>query len=231
MSNARFELVVFDLAGTTVIDHDDVTHCLRQTLKLRAGLEIPLKQANTLLGRAKDVGLAEMLTLHGRPHGPADPFVLELLADFEERMIHHYLTDPGVGELSNASEVFADLKSMGVKIGVDTGFSVRVTTALIDRMGWQKSGLLDGWISCDQVKIGRPAPYMIYHLMERLGVTDVARVIKIGDTPNDIKMGKSARCGLTIGVLNGSHTAEELNPHHPDQLIADISGLVPLVQS
>lgn len=225
MTRARFDLVVFDLAGTTVVDHDDVTHCLRETLKLRAGLEIHLKEANTLLGRAKDVGLAEVLSHHGKPHQPNDPFVLELLADFEERMIHHYLTDPGVGELSNASKVFADLKAMGVKIGVDTGFSVRVTTALIARMGWEKAGLLDGWISCDQVKIGRPAPYMIYHLMERLGVTDVARVIKIGDTPNDIKMGKAARCGLTLGVLNGSHTADELQAHSPDALLPDISSL------
>jgi phosphonatase-like hydrolase len=230
MPTVKFDLIVFDLAGTTVYDNNDVTHCLRETLKARAGLEITLKQANTLLGRAKDVGLAEILTLHGKPHQPGDPFVQELLADFEERMIRHYLTHPSVGELSEASKVFAQLKALGVKIGVDTGFSVKVTAALIDRMGWEKAGLLDAWTSCDQVKKGRPAPYMIYQLMERLDVTDVARVIKIGDTPNDIKMGKFARCGLTIGVLNGSHTADELNAHHPDLLIPDISKLPEIVR-
>ncbi len=91
------------------------------------------------------------------------------------------------------------------------------------------NGLLDAWTSCDQVKKGRPAPYMIYQLMERLDVTDVARVIKVGDTPDDIKMGHAARCGLTVGVLNGSHAAEELAAHHPDAMIADIRELVEMV--
>jgi phosphonatase-like hydrolase len=230
MKQPLFDLVVFDLAGTTVYDRDDVTHCLRETLKLRASLEIDLKEANTLLGRAKDVGMAEVLSNHGKPHEAGDPFVQELLADFEERMIHHYLTHPSVKELSEASKVFSQLKSIGVKIGVDTGFSVKVTSALIDRMGWQRAGLLDAWTSCDQVKKGRPAPYMIYRLMETLDVPDVSRVIKIGDTPNDIKMGRAARCGLTVGVLNGSHTAEELRVHHPDLLIPDITSLASLVQ-
>jgi phosphonatase-like hydrolase len=229
MKQPLFDLVVFDLAGTTVYDNDDVTHCLRETLRIRAELEIQLKEANTLLGRAKDVGLAEVLTNHGKPHHAGDPFVLELLGDFEERMMHHYRTHPSVRELSEASKVFAQLKALGVKIGVDTGFSAKVTAALIDRMGWQKAGLLDAWTSCDQVKKGRPAPYMIYHLMETLDVTDVGRVIKVGDTPNDIKMGKAARCGLTLGVLNGSHTADELSAHHPDQLIPNIASLAALV--
>jgi len=231
MKKALYDLIVFDLAGTTVYDRDDVTYCLRQTLKIREGLDISLKEANTLLGRAKDVGLAEVLTNHGKPYQATDSHIQDLLADFEERMIKHYLTDPSVKELSDASRVFAELKSLGVKIGVDTGFSVKVTAALIDRMGWEKAGLLDSWTSCDQVKKGRPAPYMIYQLMERLDVTDVGRVIKIGDTPNDIKMGRAARCGLTVGVLNGSHSAAELQAHEPDALISDITCLLEMVRA
>lgn len=230
MNRTKFDLVVFDLAGTTVIDRDDVTLCLRKTLKERAGLDITLETANTALGRAKDLALAEMLTLNGRPHRPEDPFVQELLADFEERMIHHYLTDPGMGELAEASRVFRELRALDIKVGIDTGFSDRVTKALIDRMGWEKAGLLDAWTSSDQVRMGRPAPYMIYHLMERLGVTDVARVIKIGDTPSDIRMGKAARCGLTLGVLNGSHKRHELEVHGPDALVPDIRALLEMVK-
>ena len=231
MCPSAFDLVVFDLAGTTVVDRDDVTFCLRQTLARHANLDIELGEANTLLGRAKDVGLAEVLTRHGRPSKADDPIVLELLADFEERMIHHYRADPGAVELAEASRVFAELKSMGVLVGVDTGFSVRVTAALIERVGWGRAGLLDAWTSCDQVRAGRPAPYMIYHLMEKLGVTNVARVIKIGDTPSDIKMGLAARCGLTLGVLNGSHTREELQAHHPDAIVDDIRALPGLVRA
>jgi phosphoglycolate phosphatase-like HAD superfamily hydrolase len=44
-------------------------------------------------------------------------------------------------------------------------------------------------------------------------------------------MGRNARCGLTVGVLNGSHGREELAAHHPDALIPDITHLPDLVRS
>lgn len=83
MRKIQFDLIVFDLAGTTVYDRDDVSSCLRETLSQRADLDVTLKEANTLLGRAKDVGLAELLTNHGKPHSPDDAFVQALLTDFE----------------------------------------------------------------------------------------------------------------------------------------------------
>lgn len=228
--HARFDLVIFDLAGTTVADNDDVTRCIRDTLRELAGLDLPLVEANLALGAAKDQSMAELLTRHGRPHSASDPFVQNLLHDFEQRMIRFYLEDPVVRELSDASAVFRTLRGSGVKIGVDTGFSRRVTGAILQRMGWERAGLLDAWTSCDQVAVGRPAPYMIYQLMERLGVTDVARVVKVGDTPRDLRMGANARVGLNVGVLNGSHKRHELEACPHDLLLPDISHL-PAVMS
>lgn len=229
MTRSRFDLIVFDLAGTTVSDQDDVTRCIRATLEEKAGLSLTLQEANLALGRAKDVAMAEFLTARGRPCRPDDALVQSLLGDFEQRMITFYLEDPGVKELCDASEVFRLLKGMGIRIGVDTGFSKRVTAALIHRMQWEANGLLDAWTSCDQVAQGRPAPYMIYQLMERLGVTDVGRVVKIGDTPRDLQMGINARCGLTVGVTRGSHSEAELRAVPHDALIPDISHLVSLL--
>jgi phosphonatase-like hydrolase len=124
--------------------------------------------------------------------------------------------------------VFADARVMGIKVAADTGFSARVAKSVLHRLGWDKPGVLDAWISADQVRMGRPAPYMIYRLMEQLEVTDVSRVIKVGDTAVDIQMGKAARCGLTVAVLSGSHTAEQLRSHQPDAIIADVSHILGL---
>lgn len=222
-------MVVFDLAGTTVVDRDDVTRCMRDTLQEKEGIALTLQQANRCLGRAKDLAIAEFLTEHGKPSQATDPHVLKLLEDFEQRMIRFYLEDPNVAELSNASAVMTRLRELGVRSTVDTGFSRRVTAAILHRMGWERAGLIESWTSSDQVTQGRPAPYMIYQLMERLGVTDVARVIKIGDTPADLMMGRNARCGLTIGVLNGAHSHAELHAVPHDLLIPDISHLPNLV--
>ena len=42
--------------------------------------------------------------------------------------------------------------------------------------------------------------------MKRLGVTDAKRVIKIGDTPSDLKAGRNAGCLLSLGLTNGTHS-------------------------
>ncbi len=62
----------------------------------------------------------------------------------------------------------------------------------------------DTWFSPDSTnQKGRPYPYMIFRNMEALDVSDVHRVLKIGDTTADIKEGKSAGV-FTAGVIIGS---------------------------
>lgn len=228
LSRPRFDLVVFDLAGTTVLDRDDVTRCFRATMQEKTGVELTPDEANTALGRPKDVAFADLLTRHGHASVATDRHVQDLLADFDARMVRYYLEAPDVQEYEGTSAVFRALRGMGVKVTLDTGFTRQVTAALVERMGWERNGLLDAWISCDQVQAGRPAPYMIYHLMERLGVADVARVMKVGDTPNDLKMGRNARC-FNVGVLSGAFTRGQLEQHPHDLLLPDITRLPPLV--
>lgn len=50
---------------------------------------------------------------------------------------------------------------------------------------------------------GRPYPYMVFRNLEALGVTDVRRAAKVGDTVSDINEGKHAGV-LAIGVVEGS---------------------------
>jgi phosphoglycolate phosphatase-like HAD superfamily hydrolase len=61
--------------------------------------------------------------------------------------------------------------------------------------------------------------------MELTGVTDARRVAKVGDTPSDLQEGRAAGCGLVIGVTNGSHTREQLEPHPHTHLIDNLREL------
>merc|ERR1719482_2515106 len=70
--------------------------------------------------------------------------------------------------------------------------------------------VVDGWISSYDVKEGRPYPYMIHTLMERLGIQNVRRVCKVGDSVRDIEEGRNAGCGLVVGVLSGADSAQDL---------------------
>lgn len=229
-SNNAIRLAVFDLAGTTVFDGDAVGNSLRQALRQGAGLEISRDEANTIMGTPKDQAIARILTAHGRNSTATDAHVLELLAQFERIMLEHYRHAPDVVELDSASVVFETLLGRGIFVGIDTGFSTPITEAVLERMGWLKTGLVSAWTCSDKVKAGRPAPYMVYQLMERLGVIDVATVAKVGDTPSDLNMGKNARVGLNVGVLNGSHTRAQLEVHPHDVLLAGISQLPEFIQ-
>ena len=62
----------------------------------------------------------------------------------------------------------------------------------------------DCWFSPDSVSnMGRPYPYMIFKNMEKLKVSSVKNVIKVGDTVYDINEGIDAGV-VTVGVIEGS---------------------------
>jgi len=51
--------------------------------------------------------------------------------------------------------------------------------------------------------IGRPYPYMLWRNLEKLGVSSINEVLKIGDTSADMHEGKNSGC-LCVGVVKGS---------------------------
>jgi phosphoglycolate phosphatase-like HAD superfamily hydrolase len=61
----------------------------------------------------------------------------------------------------------------------------------------------------------KPAPDMVLHVCARLGV-EPARTAMIGDSPADLRMGRSAGAGRVIGVLTGVGTLDDL------ELLADL---------
>lgn len=210
-----FQLAVLDMAGTTVFDGDAVHHCLCDAMREVAGIPVSRDQANRVMGIPKPVAIASLLEETGA--APADEaLVARVLGDFERRMLAHYQSSPEVREADGATEAFERLHRRGLRVALDTGFSRKITDAVLHRLGWGRSGVVDASVSSDEVAHGRPAPDMIFRAMELTGVSDAARVIKVGDTPADLQQGAAAGCGLVVGVTSGSHTEAQLRayPHH-----------------
>jgi len=219
-----YELVVFDIAGTTVYDGDAVGTCLRRALEHVAGLAFGRAEVNAVMGIPKPVAIRRLLD--GRPGARSDRGrVDEVYRDFERRMLEHYRSGPEVVEVDGASDVFRELRARGLKVALDTGFGRPVTDAVLARLGWSVPGVIDATVTADDVAAGRPAPDMVYRAMELTGVRDVGRVVKVGDTPSDLQEGTSAGCGMVVGVTSGSHTADELRPHPHTVLIGSIREL------
>lgn len=223
------ELIVFDLAGTTVKDDFDVHRVLQNTLA-RHDVMITIEDASEVMGIPKPVAIRSLLKK--RYSGSAiitDEWVDEIHKQFVGEMVWFYETSHTVGENEGVSETFARLKEKGIRIAVDTGFSRLITTPILKRMNWVTNQLIDCSVTSDEVPRGRPFPDMIFEAMRKTGVSDPKSVMKVGDTVSDIQQGKAAGCGLTVGITSGSFSTESLQREQPHSLINSIPDVMRLI--
>lgn len=211
----KIDLIVFDLAGTTVKDNRDVHRVLQQAMK-KHDVDISLDDANEVMGIPKPIAIRMLLEQRydGGRHID-DEWITEIHKDFVKEMIHFYQTDVDVKEIEGVTQLFKELKESKLKVFVDTGFDRQITDVLLRRLGWVDGGLIDGSVTSDEVANGRPHPDLIYKAMALAGVTDVKRVAKVGDTPADLQEGYAAGCGLVVGVASGAFSRAALleQPH------------------
>ena len=213
------ELVIFDMAGTTVNDEDGVNRSVRAALE-HVGISVTRDAVNQVMGIPKPIALTKLIE-----DSPKPELIAQLDAihdDFVRRMIRFYQSDPSVHEIAGAGETFRKLRAAGIKVALDTGFTRNIVDVLLERLGWKGGGVLDATVTSDEVPRGRPHPDMIQKLMRDLGVGDASRVAKVGDTPSDLEEGQAAGCGMVIGVTQGSHTAEQLKPHKHTHLVGTV---------
>jgi len=222
------ELVVFDLAGTTVHDNNDVPRILQNALQ-RFDVAISLKDAARVMGIPKPIAIRELAIEKGISD-PDNKWIEKVHRVFTDDMIHFYQTDASVREKEGVSETFRKLKSLGIKIAVDTGFSREITTPLLERMQWHKNDLLDFSVTSDEVPRGRPFPDMIFKSMALTGVRDVNHVAKVGDTASDMEEGTAAGCHWVIGITSGAYTHEELTKVKHSHLVNSISEILPILK-
>jgi len=217
------ELVVFDMAGTTVNDEDSVSRCVQGALAAR-DVMVTVADVNRVMGLPKPEALRILIGESPR-RDALEGQIDDIYRDFVARSIRFYETDPSVREVSGTEQTFRALQQAGIKVALNTGFNRAITQTILDRLGWSGSPLIDATICSDEVPRGRPYPDMIQELMRRLGIDGPAKVAKVGDTPADLHEGKNAGCGLNVGVTEGTHTREQLEPHPHTQLIASVSEL------
>ncbi|KOO21276.1 3-hydroxyisobutyrate dehydrogenase [Chrysochromulina tobinii] len=97
------------------------------------------------------------------------------------------------------------------------------TQAIVDRL--KLNEIVDGYISAQDVPRGRPSPYMVHALMAKLGVEDVSKVAKAGDTERDIGEALNAGCRQAIGVLSGADSEAALRASGATVIVQNITKL------
>ncbi len=219
----HLDLVVFDVAGTTVEDLGQVPAAFKAAFEAH-GITLTPDQLSLVRGWSKRQAVRQLV-----PAGSDREHLAGVVYDsFCERLTRMF-QEQGVRPLPGVLDVFGWLKQNGVRLALNTGFDRRITERLISTLGWAHE--VDA-ISCgDDVREGRPAPYLIFHAMESAGVTSVHRVVTVGDTAADLRAGYNAGVRCNLGVLSGAHTREQLACEPHTQLLASLAELPDVVSS
>ncbi|HVF66960.1 MAG TPA: phosphonatase-like hydrolase [Pyrinomonadaceae bacterium] len=215
------ELVIFDMAGTTVEDCGEVPDAFVGALA-EHGIRVTPEQLSAVRGSSKRQAVLDLI-----PAGPGRQSRAAAVYDsFRERLAIRYRSD-GVRAVAGAVSTFRRLRERGVRVALNTGFDRETTVLLLDALGWD-GRVVDAVVCGDDVSRGRPAPYLIFRAMEAAGACSVRGVVNVGDTVLDLRAGHNAGVRWNVGVLSGAHAraALEAAPHtHLLASVADLPGL------
>lgn len=234
------ELVVFDMAGTTVTDHHEVERCFAEAAA-ETGLFVTGERILAMQGLAKRYVFETLWKEQlGDMHPDVQPQVDVSYATFRRILEQHYLTH-GATPTEGCLETFAYLHERGIAVALTTGFYRVVTDIILEKLGWltgldgrrvgTADSLLQVSIASDEVERGRPYPHMIERAMQLLDISNPKAVINIGDTPSDLLSGRAAGVALNLGVTNGTHSREQLEDSPHDLLLNSLAELPALLAS
>lgn len=221
-------LVVFDMAGTTVEDKNNVHEALISGFASQQ-LTITLDDANRVMGIPKPVAITQLLRENFGQKNTDVALVARIHNVFVKEMISFYSNDSSVKPKIGAEETFAQLHLQNIKVVLDTGFSRDIADTIIYRFNWQRNNLIDGSVTSDEVQNGRPYPDLIHKAMKDQGVYFANEVAKVGDTMSDLEEGTAAGCRYVIGITTGAYSALDLAQGPHTHLIENLNEVVSIV--
>lgn len=216
--NTPLDLVVFDMAGTTVID-DGVVEQAFQRAAERTGIadrmpwEDALDYVRVTMGQSK---IDVFTHLGGGDIAAAEQATVAFEVAYAE-----IVAEQGAHEIPGAASTLAGLRDSGIKVVLTTGFAPVTRDILIDALGWRE--LIDLALSPVDAGRGRPAPDLVLTAALRMQVSAMAAVAVVGDTASDVATGRNAGAGFVAGVLSGAHDRQALA--HADVVLNDITEL------
>jgi phosphonoacetaldehyde hydrolase len=200
----RFDLVIFDWAGT-IVDFG----CQAPVIALREAFGrhgVPISDAEVRrdMGKAKadhvrallqePVIAASWAAARGHPATEAD--VAALMVDLGPLMRDQAARAARL--IDGARATVEALRAEGIKVASSTGYT-RDMMAPVLREAAAQGYVPDHLVCANETPAGRPAPLMIYKACAELGVWPLSRVVKVDDAEAGIAEGRAAGC-FTVGV-------------------------------
>jgi phosphonatase-like hydrolase len=221
------ELVVFDMAGTTVKDKNYVGIAFQNAMD-KYGYPVAIENINPIMGYEKPLAIKMMLDKFEPNRIKVTASLINSIhSEFVASMLKFYETSDDIVPLPHVEETFLKLRKAGIKVALDTGFSRDIADVIIRQLGWEDK--IDFLVASDEVEQGRPYPDMIEKIKAALNIRSSDVIAKVGDTEVDINEGINSGCKYVIGITTGAFTREQLMSYNPTHIIDDIADVLSIV--
>lgn len=234
LRNFRAQGIIFDKDGT-LIDFDAMwggwVVYLAEQLQAASGLDV---RETLCRAMGYDDGNHKVLA-HGKlaasPMAQLYRLTVEVMqahglnAEHAERVVEQgwCIPDPVLlaKQFTDTRHLFEKLHHNKVKIAIATTDDRTPTQAMIE--AFDIEDYLSTMVCADDGVPAKPAPDMALAICELMKLHP-SKVMVIGDTTADLRMGRAAGAGLVVGVLSGVSAASDLIPY-ADVLIDSVDDL------
>ncbi len=126
----------------------------------------------------------------------------------------------------SAKVLLSSLKAAGIPVALCSNVGRKAMDGILLLMGWNQA--FNVTVSRDEVRFLKPDPEGLTKTIERLGLAP-REVIFIGDSRTDIRTAKKAGCSVAVAA-QGENTRKEMEPLHPDHLLASLHPLMDILK-
>ncbi|UUU41861.1 phosphonatase-like hydrolase [Streptomyces sp. NBC_00162] len=224
--NTKKNLIVLDMAGTTVADGGLVERAFERAAE-RLGVEPGSADHAEKLQYVRDTMGESKISVFRHLFGTED-LAQRANSAFEEA--YGELVDGGlIAPIPGAREAIEKLRADGRTVALTTGFARVTQDAILDALGWQDLADLT-LCPADAGGRGRPYPDMVLAAFLRTGaVADVREIVVAGDTAYDMLSGRRSGAGTVAGVLTGAHDRAALTEHGATHVLGSVAELPQLL--
>ncbi|MFF7228657.1 phosphonatase-like hydrolase [Streptomyces sioyaensis] len=220
------QLVVLDMAGTTVADGglvEEAFEAAARSLGVAPGSAEHGRQLAYVRATMGESKISVFRHLFGD-----EPTARRANAAFETA--YGELVDGGrIAPVDGAREAIEALRAAGRTVVLSTGFARVTQDALLAALGWQELADLT-LCPADAGGRGRPYPDMVLTALLRTRATDsVRRIAVAGDTSYDMVSGRRAGAGIVAGVLTGAHDRAQLESAGATHVLGSVAELPALL--
>lgn len=205
----RISTVVFDLCGTLIDKYSKSPVVAMKNVFGRNGIKVTDYDISKFMGKDKKEHIQSILNdiklNKNLSFSPNKNLISKLYEEYKTEQIK--ILPLFCKPIEGVEETLNEIKEThpNIKFGVTTGFPRVILNSILSNISLP----IDNYVASDDTSHPRPYPYMIWSNMLTLNSEHPLSVIKIGDTPIDIKEGLNAGV-ISLGLAGSSSYMGEL---------------------